>query len=156
MTDASGSIDVPDDDELVRRFPGEPITHDNSAHYRGRLQRRLLVNRCGQCRRWHHPPKPVCPHCRSTDVVPTEISGAGTIHLAIFLHQGPPAEGVDYQTPYPVVTIELDEQPGLRFTSTVIDSPIEEIAIGTRVELDWQTRYGSPMPVFRLVSGGAA
>ncbi|CAB4364073.1 MAG: hypothetical protein F2681_08705 [Actinobacteria bacterium] len=47
-------------------------------------------------------------------------AGNGTIHLAVFLHQGPPAEGVDYSTPYPVVTVELDEQPGLRFTGTPV------------------------------------
>ncbi|MGI9164152.1 MAG: Zn-ribbon domain-containing OB-fold protein, partial [Mycobacterium sp.] len=114
MSDASGPTELPDDDGLVRLFPGEPITHDNAAHYRGRLQRRLLINRCGSCKRWHHPPKPVCPHCRSTDVVPTDVSGRGTIHMAIFLYQGPPAEGVDYRTPYPVVTVELDESAGLR------------------------------------------
>jgi uncharacterized protein len=78
------------------------------------------------------------------------VSGAGTIFMAVFLHQGPPAEGVDYSTPYPVVTVDLDEQPGLRFSSTVVGSPNEEIQIGRRVELDWITRGGAPMPVFRL------
>jgi uncharacterized protein len=52
-------------DELVQRFPGEPITHDNAPHYRGRLARQLLVNRCEECRVWHAPPKPVCPECWS-------------------------------------------------------------------------------------------
>ena len=70
--------------------------------------------------------------------------------MAVFLHQGPPAEGVDYSTPYPVVTVDLDEQPGLRFSSTVVGSPNEGIQIGRRVELDWITREGAPMPVFRL------
>jgi hypothetical protein len=80
------------------------------------------------------------------------VSGTGTIHLATFLHQGPPAEGVDYSTPYPIVTVELDEQPGLRFTSTVVGGAPDEIEIGRRVELDWIERAGVPLPVFRLVS----
>jgi hypothetical protein len=71
--------------------------------------------------------------------------------MFVLLHQGPPAEGVDYSTPHPVVTVELDEQPSLRFTSTVVGSPNEAIAIGTRVTLDWLERDGAPMPVFRLV-----
>ena len=70
--------------------------------------------------------------------------------MAIFLHQGPPAEGVDYSTPHPVVTVELDEQQGLRFTSTVVGSANEDIRIGERVELDWIERGGMPLPVFRL------
>ena len=138
------------DDELVERFPGEPITHDNAEHYRGRLRRELLMNRCQGCGRWHAPPKPVCPDCWSPDVRATPVEGGGEIFMAIFLHQGPPAPGVDYSTPYPVVTIELDEQPGLRFTSTVIGATNDTIRIGARVNLAWVDRHGSPMPVFEL------
>ena len=138
------------DEELVARFPGHPLDHDSAAHYRGRLERRLVLNRCGGCGTWHHPPKPICPACWSTDVAPTAAAGTGTIHLAVFLYQGPPAEGVDYSTPYPVVTVELDEQPGLRFTSTLVGSPNEAITIGRRVSLDWIERAGAPLPVFRL------
>jgi uncharacterized protein len=138
------------DDELVERFLGQPITHDNAEHYRGRLRRQLLMNRCGACGRWHAPPKPVCPDCWSFDVEATPVRGEGAIFMAIFLHQGPPAPGVDYATPYPVVTVELDEQPGLRFTSTVIGADNDAIAIGKRVRLGWVERAGAPLPVFEL------
>jgi uncharacterized OB-fold protein len=78
------------------------------------------------------------------------VSGAGTIYLVVFLYQGPPAAGVDYSTPYPVVTVELDEQVGLRFTSTVVGADNDRIFIGERVALDWIDRNGTPLPVFRL------
>ena len=148
--DPSETVDLTDE-ELVRLFPGHQLSHDNKAAYRGRLERVLLVNRCGSCGRWHEPPKPVCPSCWSTEVIPTPVAGTGTIFMAIFLHQGPPAEGVDYFTPYPVVTVELDEQEGLRLTSTVAGAAIDEVRIGRRVRLDWATRGGVPMPVFRLL-----
>jgi uncharacterized OB-fold protein len=141
---------VVDDEALAALFKGQPVDHDSKAHFRGRLQRRLLLNRCEDCGQWRHPPRPVCPACWSSNVRPTEVAGTGTIHLLIFLHQGPPAEGVDYATPHPVATVELDEQPGLRFTSTVVGAPNEAIAIGRRVRLDWIERAGAPMPVFRL------
>jgi hypothetical protein len=38
----------------------------------------------------------------------------------------------------------------------VAGSPNEEIQIGRRVELDWITRGGVPVPVFRLTGHGAA
>ncbi len=139
------------DEELVARFPGHPVDHDSAAHYRGRLTRQLLVHRCAACGIWHHPPKPVCPACWSNAVEAREVSGNGTVHLVVFLHQGPPAAGVDYSTPYPVVTVELDEQPGLRFTSTVVGSANDTIVIGCRVVLDWIERDSTPLPVFRLV-----
>ena len=79
-----------------------------------------------------------------------EVSGRGTIHLLMVLHQGPPATGVDYGSGHPVVTVELDEQPALRFTSTVTpDFPADQLRIGAPVTLDWIYRDGAPMPVFR-------
>lgn len=141
------------DEDTISVFRGQMIDRDNAAHYRGRMERRLLINRCMDCGTWRHPPRPICSHCWSSSVEPTAVAGTGTIHLAIFLHQGPPAEGVDYATPYPVVTVELDEQPGLRFTSTVVGAPNEAIAIGRRVRLDWVERAGGPLPVFRLAEG---
>jgi uncharacterized OB-fold protein len=78
------------------------------------------------------------------------VSGRGEVYLLMFLHQGPPAEGVDYNPPYPVVTVELEEQEGLRFTSSVIGATSERIEIGTSVEVDWIERSGAPFPVFRV------
>jgi uncharacterized OB-fold protein len=49
-----------------------------------------------------------------------------------------------------VVSVELDEQPGLRFTSTVVDAPLDEIRIGRRVRLAWRERGDAPLPVFEL------
>jgi uncharacterized OB-fold protein len=133
-----------DDEALVALFPGEPVSHDSAAHYRGRAAQRLLVNRCAACGHWHHPPRPLCPACHSWDVVATEVSGRGTIHLMTRLRQGAPASGVDYTGGYPVVAVELEEQPGLRFTSTLIG----EGDIGTMVRLAWRRRGRAPLPVF--------
>jgi uncharacterized OB-fold protein len=138
------------DEQLLVRFPGYGIDRDTAPHFRGRLDRRLLLSRCDDCGHWRHPPRPICPVCWSIRITPTAVRGCGTIHLAIFLHRGPPTDGVDYATPYPVVTVELDEQPGLRFTSTVIGAANEAIVIGERVCLDWIERGGTPLPVFRL------
>jgi uncharacterized OB-fold protein len=144
------------DERLWELFRGSGVDHDSAPHFRGRLERRLLINRCYDCGTWHHSPKPVCPTCLSERITATDVSGAGTIFLIVFLHQGPPAEGVDYSSPYPVVTVELDEQPGLRYSSTVVGSPNEEIRIGRRVVLDWIDRAGAPLPVFRLTGEEAA
>ena len=76
--------------------------------------------------------------------------------MAIFLHQGPPAPGVDYATPYPVVTVELEEQPGLRFTSTVVGAANDDIVIGAPVDARLARPRGRAGPVFRLATGGGA
>jgi uncharacterized OB-fold protein len=143
----SGAVD---DAALVERFPWVQVDHDNKHLFRGWLDRRLLINRCDDCGRFHHPPKPICPECWSTSLTPTEVSGRGVVHLAMFLRQGPPAPGVDYQKgPHPVVTVELEDQEGLRFSSTVVDCALDDVRIGLPVELAWIERYGAPFPVFR-------
>jgi uncharacterized OB-fold protein len=48
------------------------------------------------------------------------------------------------------VTVELDEQPGLRFSGTVVGAANDEITIGRRVTLDWIDRGSEPVPAFRL------
>jgi uncharacterized OB-fold protein len=144
-----------DDEQLVTLFRAYPLDHDNKAVYRARLDHELRIMRCADCGTWHEPPKPICPACWSTDVVPTPVTGRGTIFMVIFLSQGPPAPGVDYSTPYPVVTVELEEQAGLRFTSTVVGSPNDDIVIGAPVTLDWLDREGVPIPVFRLTGAPA-
>ena len=137
------------DEELLERLPDLLITHDDKEFYRGWLEQELRLNRCGDCGTWHHPPKPVCAECWSTNVHATPVGSRGTVHLLIWLRQGPPAEGVDYSTPHPVATVELEEQPGLRFTSTVVGATMDDLAIGDAVELTWVERRGTPYPVFQ-------
>lgn len=134
---------------MLERFPRTRIDHDTKAHYQGWLDRRLLLNRCCDCRRWHHPPRSICPSCWSTRVEADEATGRGVVHLVTRLHQGPPADGVTYDPPHPVVAVELEEQEGLRYTSTVVDCDQAEVCIGLLVELTWIEREGAPFPVFR-------
>jgi uncharacterized OB-fold protein len=137
------------DAELVDRFAYLPVERDTRELYRGWLEHELRMNRCADCGRWHHPARPMCPSCWSWNVVPTPVSGRGRVHLLMRLHQGPPAPGVDYGAgPYPVVTVELEEQPALRYTSTVVSCPADDITIGMPVQLTWIERNGAPFPVF--------
>ena len=146
MTDAKR----PSDTELVERLAHLPVERDTAEHFRGYLRRELVMNRCADCGRWHHPMRPMCPACWSWNVVPSAVSGWGTVHLFISLHQGPPADGVDYAAaPHPVVTVELEEQEGLRFTSTIVGCAAHDIRIGMPVEVTWIERDGSPYPAFK-------
>jgi uncharacterized protein len=145
------------DAELVERLSHLPVERDTAEHYRGYLRRELVLNRCADCGRWHHPMRPMCPACWSWNVVPTAVSGRGIVHLAIQLHQGPAAEGVDYtKGPHPVVTVELEEQKGLRFTGTIVDTALADVRIGMPVELTWIERSGCPYPAFRPAASEGA
>lgn len=149
-----GETRSPSDAELVEHLAHLPVERDTAEHYRGYLRRELLLNRCRDCARWHHPMRPMCPACWSWNVAPAAVSGRGTVYLFTRLHQGPPADGIDYaRGPHPVVTVELEEQQGLRFTGVLVGGARFDIRIGMAVELTWIARHGSPYPAFRPVSG---
>ncbi len=138
------------DAALLELFAGHGVHRDNAAQYRGRLDGQLLINRCTDCARYHQPPRPMCPNCWSFDIAPTPVSGRGTIHLLMYLHAGPPAEGVDYHNGgHPVVVVELEEQEHLRVTGTVHGFGPNEPSIGDAVELGFLDRGGAPIAAFR-------
>jgi uncharacterized OB-fold protein len=143
-----GYGETPSDEEVLAAYPRDQVDHDTKHAYRGYLQRRLLVNRCSDCGQWHLPASASCPSCWSTAVVPTEVSGRGTVLFAIRLHQGPPAEGVDYTTPYPVVTVDLEEQEGVRVTGALLGCRPEAVRGGLPVVLAWTVRGDSVYPAF--------
>lgn len=143
------------DDEVLTAFPDVRLDHDNKLFYKGILCREYLINRCDDCGRWHTPPRWMCPACWSTNITPTQVDGRGTVDLVTFLHQGPPAPGVAYATPYPLAAVLLDGVDGLRVSGTIVGVAKDDIAIGLRVKLAWVEREGIPYPVFEPLSEGA-
>jgi uncharacterized protein len=142
---------VVSDEELVARFEGIAIDGDSAPHYRGRLRHELLIQQCEECESWSYPPRPICPTCWSLRLVYRSVSGNGVIYLATFLYMGPAIEGVTYDPPHPVVSVDLDATPGVRFTGTVTGIVDEQSTIGRRVELTWVDRAGLPIPTFVIV-----
>lgn len=139
------------DEAVLSRFPAAAIDRDNIEYYRGLLRSELMVNRCQACRTWHHPPRPVCPHCWSERVVPTEVSGDARIFMHTVLHLGPAAEGIDYEAGYTLVTAELVEQEGLRISAPLVNGGTTEPELGAPVRLTWVERDGHPLPAFEPV-----
>jgi uncharacterized OB-fold protein len=137
------------DEEVVARFPGVYIDHDNKDYWKGKLQKRLLFNRCQDCGYWIYPFRPVCPECWSDNVSAEDIGGKGFIYLLVFYHQGRPISGVTYSPPYAVAAIELEEREGLRYVAPIVNADNDDIEIGIPVELTWIERDGVPAPAFQ-------
>lgn len=148
MVTHTESSSEPSDEEVLDAWPSLPIDEDNVDHFRGRLRRQLLINRCDSCGLWHHPPQGVCPRCWSGEVVPTEVSGRGTVELTTDLHVGTPHSDIDYTVGHRLVAVRLDDAPDVRFTASVRPARVDRPWQGTRVALDWGTRDGAPVPIF--------
>jgi len=132
------------DAAVFAAFPEVRIDHDNLAFYRGLLERRYLVQRCGRCGWWQAPPRPRCRRCWSSGPVPTEIGGTGTIFLLTVLRRA----GV-----VPLAAVELDEQPGLRVPGTIVGADPDDLRVGQAVSLRWIETGDAPVPAFEPARG---
>ena len=139
------------EEDLLNAWPGIRIDADNAAYYRGLLNHQLLIHRCDDCGYWHHPPRPLCPKCWSTAITATPVSGNGVVALVTIIRMGRDQPGVSYSDGYPLVAIELDEQPGLRVTGTIPLTKPEAITVGDRVQMIWRDIEGRPpQPDFEI------
>jgi uncharacterized OB-fold protein len=113
----------------------------------------LLVPKCNACSRtfWH--PRPRCPHCGSASVDWIRSSGQGTVHTFTVVRQS----GDPYfksKLPYAVAMIELDE--GIRLMSNIVETPLEVLHIGMRVEVMFEAASGGiAIPLFRAQRSNA-
>jgi uncharacterized OB-fold protein len=138
------------DAEVFQRYPDLRITRDNIEHFRGLLGHQFLINRCQNCGYWIYPHRPLCPECWSTDVRPTEVSGAGRVHMYTLLHQGGVDGALGYGFEYPHLTgaIELNDQPGLRYHAPIVNCEYADVYHEMPVVVIWLEREGYPIVAF--------
>jgi uncharacterized OB-fold protein len=75
------------------------------------------------------------------------VSGHGTVFtFTVNRHQYHP----DVPPPYVIAIVELAEQPGLRFTTNIVDCDPDEVTIGMPVTVTFEPIDGALwVPVFR-------
>lgn len=108
------------------------LSRDFDFFVEGLRQRQLLVQRCKSCDTVRHPPGPVCPSCGSFEWSTEALKGTGTVYSYV-VHYHPPIP--PYTTPHPVVLVDMDE--GQRVLAALDGCPVEQIAIGMRVQLEF-------------------
>ena len=114
-------------------------------------QHRLVIQRCGECRYYNHPPRPVCERCSSQRLEFATVSGRGTIYTFTVMHQ-PSVAGFEDEVPYITIVVELAEQPLLFMVSNLPHAEKDKIRIGGRVEVRFEERGPElVLPQFRAV-----
>jgi uncharacterized OB-fold protein len=125
------------------------VTPDSRAFWTGGFDGELRINRCQACRQWIHPPVGACWKCHSRDVVPEVASGRGTVAAyTINHHPWFPA----FPPPYVVALVELEEQPGLRLTTCLVDVDIDAVEVGMPVEVVFDIQDDVALPFFKAVA----
>ena len=130
-------------------LPVPQITDENGAFWTGGRDGELLIIRCTSCGYWIHPPTPRCPQCLSDAVEPQAVSGRGTVYSYTINRQ---AWFPGLEVPFVIAMVELDEQPGLRLMTNIVDCPTEEVEIDMPVEVAFVERGEAFIPVFHKVA----
>jgi uncharacterized OB-fold protein len=125
----------------------DPQTVDDAHFWRALLDGALQLQRCASCASFRHPPGPVCAHCGTTASEWVAAAGTGEVWSFTVIHP-PTLPAFANRTPYAAVVVRLDE--GVFLVSTLVDCPVEEIEVGTRVEVAVTTVDGDlALPFFR-------
>ena len=106
----------------------------------------LLLRRCRQCRRIHHPPLAMCGDCQSLEHEVVASSGLGTVYS--WIRSVHPTEPSLHDRI--VAVVELAE--GVRFVTNLIDLSIEDVTVGMAVEFTVASIDGIRLPQFRPAS----
>lgn len=122
------------------------LTELNRPFWTGGAHGTLLIQNCGACRYWVHPPSVICPCCGQDAPEPIPVSGSATVVSVTVNHQQWMPNVVP---PYAIVLVELDEQQGLRLTTNILELPADEVKIGLRVQVAFEANGEIFVPLFR-------
>jgi len=102
-------------------------------HWRLKQPRYNLVGtECKACGEKYFPPRNICPQCRrKSQIQPFKFSGNGKIYSYTVVRAAP--TGFEFQTPYAIAVIELDE--GAKCTAQIVDSDPNKIKNGAKVKM---------------------
>jgi uncharacterized OB-fold protein len=138
------NVDREDAPQAPRR-PPPIVTDDSAAFWDAAAEQRLVAQRCGDCGRLRHPPRPMCPQCNSLSIEVVQLSGRGTLYSYSVLHH-PQHPAFDY----PVLAALVDLDEGVRLVSNLTEVDPADIRIGMALEVDFEAREGkTAVPVFR-------
>lgn len=89
------------------------------------------TTRCRSCDKQTFPPKPVCPHCWSTDVEWADLSPRGILYSWTRVHAAPAVFAPE--APYACGIVDLDS--GTRLACRLVEREDIPLSIGQAVEM---------------------
>ena len=137
-------------------FPIPVADQDTQPFWDGCRRGELLIQRCGQCRKWLWQPRPICSQCQIPGPVWTKVSGDGTI-TSWTVMRPPTLPAFAAMVPFVVLLVTLDE--GVRLLGYLVDDggvvcrtdgSAEGVTTGRRVRLRFHDQAGTILPCWTL------
>jgi uncharacterized OB-fold protein len=107
---------------MIEDTPLPELDADTTPFWQASIRGELLIEACSACGRLRHPPRPMCPSCRSLDSEWRAMSGRGVIWSYVVPHP-PLLPAFMPVAPYNVCVVSLDEDPTIRLVGNLIAGP---------------------------------
>lgn len=108
---------------------------ETAGFWDGLREQKLMIKRCAQCGKHHHPRRIFCTSCNSDKLDWVEAKGRGKVYSYSTVHRAPRPE-FDAEVPYNVGLVELDE--GIYFFTRILPPAGGEVTIGAPVALEFR------------------
>jgi len=134
------------------RFDLPVIEPESQPFWDAAKEGRLLIQRCEDCGKAQHYPRPFCASCWSDRVQWEEASGRGRIYTysVVYMNDLPPFAD---RLPYVAAAVDLDEGP--RIMTNIVGADPADLAVGAPVVVDFEVLTEEiTAPVFRLAETG--
>ncbi|WP_186453845.1 Zn-ribbon domain-containing OB-fold protein [Denitratisoma sp. DHT3] len=122
-----------------------PMGRDNGWWWEQAAQGVVAIQRCSGCGTLRHPPRPMCSECRSLewDFIPAGGQGTVLSYTVLYHPQFPGYE-------YPLTTVLVDLEEGVRMTATLKDCDPADVKFGMKVSaFIHEDPDGFKIPMFR-------
>ena len=93
----------------------------------------LQVKQCGDCSRYHWPPRLGCPYCGSGELAWVAVGPTGEMFSWTVVHRSQ-TPGFETEVPYAVVLVALDDAKGVRMVGNLVNCSPDELKAGLAVE----------------------
>jgi len=125
--------------------PRPVITRDTQFFWDALKEKKLMIQRCADCHKLHHPPTPSCPYCWSLNREAVQASGRATLFTFTTVHK-PLVPAFD--KPNTVGVLQLAE--GTKLVAELAPGESGPLHIGMPVEVDYlECDPDLTLPVFR-------
>ena len=138
-----------DNEAVAERPVPRPNTFVNTQPFwDGAKDGKFMLQYCTDTDQFQYPPRPVSIFTGSRNLDWREASGKGVIYSCTVIRV--PGPGIKDRIPLMAATVELEE--GVRVIANILDAQPEDMKIGQKVELAWDTLDDDVQyPAFKIV-----
>ncbi len=110
-------------------------TADTKPYWDALMEGKFRLQRCADCKRVRHYPRPVCDACFSMNAEWVEASGRGTVHSWTITHHAF-HPGFKADLPFLLLTVDLEE--GVRMQAQGRGIEEAELRVGLKVKVGFE------------------